>query len=156
VEKAVRTREPGQHPATRSFQALRIFINAELEELSLVLPQAHAALAPGGRLVAISFHSLEDRIVKRFLAARSQAPAVSRHLPDVASAAPTFALARRGAVEPGEAEIAANARARSARLRFAVRTGAAARSGDRSFHKPAALPPLSAFGQAARRDAANA
>jgi 16S rRNA (cytosine1402-N4)-methyltransferase len=144
------------HPATRAFQGLRIYVNGELDELADALLAAERLLGEGGRLAVVSFHSLEDRIVKRFLAERSQAPAVSRHLPDVASAAPTFALARRGAVEPGEAEIAANARARSARLRFAVRTGAAARSGDRSFHKPAALPPLSAFGQAARRDAANA
>ncbi len=81
VEKAVRTREPGQHPATRTFQALRIFVNQELEELSLVLPQIVAALAAGGRLVVISFHSLEDRIVKRFMRDESRPPQLPARLP---------------------------------------------------------------------------
>lgn len=81
VEKTVRTREPGQHPATRTFQALRIFINQELEELSLVLPQVVAALATGGRLVVISFHSLEDRIVKRFMRDAARPPQLPARLP---------------------------------------------------------------------------
>lgn len=81
VEKAVRTREPGQHPATRTFQALRICVNQELEELSLVLPQVVAALAAGGRLVVISFHSLEDRIVKRFMRDESRPPQLPARLP---------------------------------------------------------------------------
>jgi 16S rRNA (cytosine1402-N4)-methyltransferase len=122
VEKAVRTREPGQHPATRSFQALRIFINAELEELSLVLPQAHAALAPGGRLVAISFHSLEDRIVKRFMRDAAQPPQPPRDIPLRATELPRATLRLVGrAVRPGAAEIAANPRARSAVMRVAER-----------------------------------
>src|SRR5437868_8525951 len=80
VAKAVRTREPGQDPATRTFQALRIHVNRELEEVSLMLPQAVSHLAPGGRLALISFHSLEDRIVKRFLQANAR-PDVPRGLP---------------------------------------------------------------------------
>ncbi|HRM70217.1 MAG TPA: 16S rRNA (cytosine(1402)-N(4))-methyltransferase RsmH, partial [Thauera phenylacetica] len=81
VEKAVRTREPGQHPATRTFQALRIFINQELEELSRVLPACVSRLRPGGRLAVISFHSLEDRIVKRFMRDESRPPVLPRRLP---------------------------------------------------------------------------
>ena len=120
VEKAVRTREPGQHPATRSFQALRIFINQELEELSLALPQCVAQLAPGGRLVVISFHSLEDRIVKRFLREQSQPAALPRRLPvrSAELAQPVLRLVGRP-VFPGEAEITANPRCRSAVMRVA-------------------------------------
>jgi 16S rRNA (cytosine1402-N4)-methyltransferase len=103
VEKVVRTREPGQHPATRTFQALRIHVNRELEELSLVLPQALDALRPGGRLVAISFHSLEDRIVKRFMREAARPDALPARLP----------------VRPGAGEVAANPRARSAVMRVA-------------------------------------
>ena len=89
VEKTVWTREPGQHPATRTFQALRIFVNQELEELSLVLPQVVAALAAGGRLVVISFHSLENRIVKRFM----------RDAPAAASVSPAGACGRHAEAE---------------------------------------------------------
>lgn len=122
VEKAVRTREPGQHPATRSFQALRIFINRELEELSLALPQVVARLKPGGRLVVISFHSLEDRIVKRFLRDESRPPVLPARLPVRAADLPSPRLALVGkAVRPGEAEVAANPRARSAVMRIAER-----------------------------------
>ena len=120
VEKAVRTREPGQHPATRSFQALRIFINQELEELSLALPQCAAHLAPGGRLVVISFHSLEDRIVKRFLREQSQPPQLPKRLP-VRSAElpqPMLRLVSKP-VFPTGAEVAANPRSRSAVMRVA-------------------------------------
>lgn len=122
VEKAVRTREPGQHPATRSFQALRIYINQELEELSLALPQCVAHLAPGGRLVVISFHSLEDRIVKRFLRAQSEPPALPRRLPvrSAELAKPLLRLLGKP-VFPGSAEVAANPRARSAVMRVAER-----------------------------------
>jgi 16S rRNA (cytosine1402-N4)-methyltransferase len=125
VEKAVRTREPGQHPATRSFQALRIFINRELEELSLVLPQCVARLKTGGRLVVISFHSLEDRIVKRFLRDASRPPVLPARLPVRAADLPPPLLALVGkARRPGEAEVATNPRARSAVMRVAERRAA--------------------------------
>nr|WP_211162030.1 16S rRNA (cytosine(1402)-N(4))-methyltransferase RsmH [Aromatoleum petrolei] len=127
VEKAVRTREPGQHPATRSFQALRIFINQELEELSLILPDTVARLKPGGRLAVISFHSLEDRIVKRFMRDESRPPQLPSRLPVRAADLPKPRLALVGkAVRPGEAEVAANPRARSAVMRVAERTEAQA------------------------------
>jgi 16S rRNA (cytosine1402-N4)-methyltransferase len=125
VEKAVRTREPGQHPATRSFQALRIFINRELEELSLVLPQCVARLKTGGRLVVISFHSLEDRIVKRFMRDASRPPVLPARLPLRAAELPPPLLALVGKpVRPSEAEVAANPRARSAVMRIAERRAA--------------------------------
>ncbi|TAK37409.1 MAG: 16S rRNA (cytosine(1402)-N(4))-methyltransferase, partial [Betaproteobacteria bacterium] len=122
VAAAVRTREAGQDPATRTFQALRILVNRELEEVSLMLPQAVARLAPGGRLAVLSFHSLEDRIVKRFMRALAQ-PTLPRDLPIRASEMPQAALripARP--VRAGAAERAANPRARSAVLRVAERT----------------------------------
>ncbi len=117
VGQAVRTREPGQDPATRTFQALRIHVNQELEELSLALPRALAALAPGGRLAVISFHSLEDRIVKTFMreAARPSAP---ERLPLRARELPAPRLRIIGKpIRPARAEVAANPRARSAVLR---------------------------------------
>ena len=121
VAGAVKTREPGQDPATRTFQALRIFVNAELEELEQGLSAALEVLAPGGRLVVISFHSLEDRIVKTFIVRESRS-AVDRRAP-FAAAAPTRlrAIAR---VRPGETEVRANPRARSAVMRVAERTDA--------------------------------
>lgn len=120
VEKAVRTREPGLHPATRSFQALRILVNQELEELSLVLPQAAQLLAPGGRLVVISFHSLEDRIAKRFMRDQSQPPKLPARLPIRASEMPQAELKLVGKpVRASEAEVAANPRSRSAIMRVA-------------------------------------
>jgi 16S rRNA (cytosine1402-N4)-methyltransferase len=124
VEKAVRTREPGQHPATRSFQALRIFINEELTELSRVLPVAVDRLAAGGRLVVISFHSLEDRIVKRFMRDESRPPQLPPRLPlrDADLPPPRLALVGR-ARRPDEDEVAANPRARSAVMRVAERQG---------------------------------
>jgi 16S rRNA (cytosine1402-N4)-methyltransferase len=114
-------------PATRTFQAIRIHINAELEELEAGLEAAERSLRPGGRLAVVTFHSLEDRIVKQFLKVRSgAAPAGSRHRPQVASGpAPTFREVAKP-VAPGEAELADNPRARSARLRTAVRTDAPA------------------------------
>jgi 16S rRNA (cytosine1402-N4)-methyltransferase len=121
VAGAVRTREPGQNPATRTFQALRIHVNAELEELEQGLKAALALLAPGGRLVVIAFHSLEDRIVKQFIARES------RDVPDrrapFAPPRPTR-LRALGRVRPSAAEVAANPRARSAVLRVAERTAA--------------------------------
>ena len=120
VEKAVRTREPGLHPATRSFQALRIHVNRELEELSLALPQCAHRLAAGGRLAVISFHSLEDRIVKRFMREQSQPPKLPAKLPVRAADLPPPALRLVGKpIYAGEAELAANPRARSAVLRVA-------------------------------------
>lgn len=125
VEKAVRTREPGQHPATRSFQALRIFINQELEELSLVLPAAVSRLNPNGRLVVISFHSLEDRIVKRFMRDASRPPQLPSRLPLRADQLPAPRLRVVGkACRPSEVEVRANPRARSAVMRVAERTEA--------------------------------
>ncbi|HZN86469.1 MAG TPA: 16S rRNA (cytosine(1402)-N(4))-methyltransferase RsmH, partial [Burkholderiales bacterium] len=124
VGAAVRTREPGQDPATRTFQAVRIFVNRELEEVSLMLPQAVERLAPGGRLAVIAFHSLEDRIVKRFLAACAR-PALPRDLPVRASEMPQALLTIAGKpMRPSAAEAAANPRARSAVLRVAARTAA--------------------------------
>jgi 16S rRNA (cytosine1402-N4)-methyltransferase len=122
VAQAVRTREPGQDPATRTFQALRIHVNRELEEVSLMLPQALSRLAAGGRLAVISFHSLEDRIVKRFLqeAARPNVPA---RLPLRASEMPQPLVKLVGrAIRPTEQETTRNPRARSATLRVAERT----------------------------------
>jgi len=120
---------PGQKadPATRTFQAIRIHLNAELDELEQGLEAAERALKPGGRLAVVTFHSLEDRIVKRFLRTRSGAtPAGSRHRPAVTdSKAPTFERVAKP-VSPTERELAANPRARSARLRSAVRTSALA------------------------------
>jgi len=122
VASAVRTREQGQHPATRSFQAIRIHLNQELAQLSLVLPQAVEALRVGGRLAVISFHSLEDRIVKRFLRDASRPPQLPARLPVRAADLPPPCLKLVGKpVSPGEAEIAANPRARSAVMRVAER-----------------------------------
>ncbi|HQR04375.1 MAG: 16S rRNA (cytosine(1402)-N(4))-methyltransferase RsmH [Proteobacteria bacterium] len=125
VETAVRTREPGQHPATRSFQGLRIFINRELEELSLALPRALARLRPGGRLVVISFHSLEDRIVKHFMRDASTPRQPPKGVPVRAADLPPAPLRLVGrAVKPRIAEITANPRARSAVMRVGERTHA--------------------------------
>ena len=122
VASAVRTREPGQDPATRTFQALRIHINQELEELTRVLPQCVAALAPEGRLVVISFHSHEDRIVKRFLRAHSQPPQMPARLPLRAADLPRPRLNLIGKLQrPAHDEVAANPRARSAVMRIAER-----------------------------------
>ncbi len=126
VGEAVRTREPGQDPATRTFQALRIHLNRELEEVSVMLPQALARLAPGGRLALISFHSLEDRIVKRFMQAAAR-PEMPRGLPLRASEMPQPALKLIGrAIKPSQQETRANPRSRSAVLRVAERTAAPA------------------------------
>ncbi len=125
VGQAVRTREPGQDPATRTFQAVRILVNQELEEVSLMVPQAIERLAPQGRLAVISFHSLEDRIVKRALALAARPP-VPRGVPLRESELPQPLMKLLGrAIKPAEAEIESNPRARSARLRVAERTAAA-------------------------------
>ncbi len=129
VAKAVGTREPGQDPATRTFQAVRIFINQELAELEQVLPQAVSKLKPGGRLAVISFHSLEDRIVKRFFLAAERPgdnPALAR-LPLRERDLPQPLLRRLGKqIRAGNDEVARNPRARSASLRLAERTATAA------------------------------
>ena len=126
VAAVARTREPGQNPATRTFQALRIHINQELEELTRVLPQCVDALAYGGRLAVISFHSLEDRIVKRFLREQSQPPQLPARLPLRAAELPAPRLTLVGKLQrPGAEEIAANSRARSAVMRVAEKSGAA-------------------------------
>jgi len=119
VAGAVKTRQPGKDPATRTFQALRIFINAELEELQHALKAALRVLKPGGWLVVISFHSLEDRLVKQFMAQHAK-DAYDRRAPLAAPKA--LALARVGRILPSAAEVAANPRARSAVLRLAQRT----------------------------------
>jgi len=126
VAKVVRSKPNEIHPATRTFQALRIFVNEELDELHRALAAAERVLKPGGRLVVVSFHSLEDRIVKNFLADRGKMTAGSRHLPELARAASSFQILTKRPVVPGEAEIATNPRARSAKLRAAERTAAAA------------------------------
>ena len=123
VAGAVKTREPGQSPATRTFQALRIFINAELEELQQALEASLHVLRPGGRLVVISFHSLEDRIVKQFIAQHSK-DEYDRRAPFAAPKA--MKLRALGRVRPSEAEVAGNPRARSAIMRVAERTEVAA------------------------------
>jgi 16S rRNA (cytosine1402-N4)-methyltransferase len=128
VEKALGGRRGAPiHPATRVFQALRIAVNDELGELRAGLEAAEATLAPGGRLAVVTFHSLEDRIVKAFLTERTgNAPGGSRHAPVAMEVRkPSFTLSFKGAREAGEAELATNPRARSAKLRAAVRTDAA-------------------------------
>ena len=139
VSRVVRARVGDIHPATRTFQALRMFVNEELQELAQGLAAAERVLAPGGRLVAISFHSLEDRLVKRFLAGRSRAAAVSRHRPAPRVGAASFRLLTPKPVVPDANEVAANPRARSARLRAAERTAAAA------IEAPDPLPRLPAL-----------
>jgi 16S rRNA (cytosine1402-N4)-methyltransferase len=124
VAKAIPTREPRQDPATRTFQALRIFLNQELEELEVTLPQCVTCLKPGGRLVVISFHSLEDRITKRFMRAQSQ-PAVPARLPLRESEMPATKLRLVGKViRASDREVAENPRARSALMRVAERQAA--------------------------------
>jgi len=133
------------HPATRTFQALRMFVNEELDELAQGLGAAERVLKPGGRLAVISFHSLEDRLVKRFLAGRSRTAAVSRHRPAQQVQAPSFRLLTPKAVIPDAGEIITNPRARSAKLRAAERTQAAA------IEMPAEMPSLPALVGGARR-----
>jgi 16S rRNA (cytosine1402-N4)-methyltransferase len=133
ISRVVRSKPGEIHPATRTFQALRIFVNEELDELHLALSAAERMLKPGGRLVVVSFHSLEDRIVKNFMVERAKAGGGSRHLPEIAQDAPSFHILTKRPVTPDDGEISVNPRARSAKLRAAERTAAPA-------HAAAALP----------------
>ncbi|MEN9011980.1 MAG: 16S rRNA (cytosine(1402)-N(4))-methyltransferase RsmH [Yoonia sp.] len=124
--------KPNQsHPATRTFQALRIAVNNEYGELAMGLMAAERALKPGGQLAVVTFHSVEDRMVKRFLQARSGGQAnANRYAPEVAQDTPAFRVEKRKAIGPDEAELAENPRSRSAKLRVAIRTDAPAKDVD--------------------------
>jgi 16S rRNA (cytosine1402-N4)-methyltransferase len=126
VQKVVWAKPGEIHPATRTFQALRIFVNAELDELHTALAAAERVLKLGGRLSVVSFHSLEDRIVKNFMTERSKTGGGSRHLPEVAQSRPRFSLVNKRPITAGDEELKANPRARSAKLRGAERTDAPA------------------------------
>jgi len=128
VEKCLPRPKPGQsHPATRSFQALRIAVNNEYGELYEGLMAAERALKPGGKLAVVTFHSVEDRMVKRFLTARGgRAANANRYAPETVQAAAQFTLKSRKAIGPDADELAVNPRSRSAKLRVAVRTDAPA------------------------------
>jgi 16S rRNA (cytosine1402-N4)-methyltransferase len=132
VQSCLPRPKPGQsHPATRSFQAIRIAVNTEFDELIHGLEAAERALAPGGYLAVVTFHSLEDRIVKRFFQNRAGKDAqTNRYAPERPEDAPRFTLTTRGAVAPDEAELAQNPRSRSAKLRIGQRTDAPAASVD--------------------------
>ncbi|MEO3414929.1 16S rRNA (cytosine(1402)-N(4))-methyltransferase RsmH [Roseovarius sp. CAU 1744] len=133
IERCLPRAKPGQaHPATRSFQAIRIAVNEEYGELLGGLEAAERALKPGGQLAVVTFHSIEDRMVKRFLQARSGGSGRgSRHAPETQKEAPQFTLRNRKAIGPDDRELADNPRARSAKLRVAVRTDAAPGKTDR-------------------------
>jgi 16S rRNA (cytosine1402-N4)-methyltransferase len=130
VARVVRTRPGDIHPATRTFQALRMFVNDELGELAAALAAAERILRPGGRLVVVSFHSLEDRVVKSFLVERGGTVGVSRHRPETAQPSPTFRVLTKRPVTPDDTEIGENPRARSAKLRAGERTDAPPRAGE--------------------------
>ncbi|QIB33458.1 16S rRNA (cytosine(1402)-N(4))-methyltransferase RsmH [Ancylobacter pratisalsi] len=148
IAKVVWAKPHEPHPATRTFQALRIAVNDELGELARALEAAERVLKPGGRLVVVTFHSLEDRIVKNFLSNRAKASAGSRHMPALAGPAPSFKLVARGVVDAGEEELRRNPRARSAKLRAAERSGAPAHpTGDLDR----LLPPLPVADARSRR-----
>jgi 16S rRNA (cytosine1402-N4)-methyltransferase len=140
IGRIIRTKPGDIHPATRSFQALRIAVNDELGELARALHAAESLLKPGGRLVVVSFHSLEDRIVKVFFAARSGRGGGSRHAPVQARAAATFRLDGKWPVTAGAGELAANPRSRSAKLRMAIRTEADVVEPETAVFDLAALP----------------
>ncbi len=141
IERVIRAKPGELHPATRTFQALRMFINDELGELTRALAAAEGLLRTGGRLVVISFHSLEDRIVKTFLTERGRVSAGSRHQPETVKAAPSFSILTRKPVAADEDEVRRNPRARSAKLRAAQRAAAEPHTGDLSHLLPR-LPSL--------------
>jgi 16S rRNA (cytosine1402-N4)-methyltransferase len=141
VSRVVRAKPGAIHPATRTFQALRIFVNDELQELVTALEAAERVLKPDGRLVVVSFHSLEDRIVKTFLSEHGRVAAGSRHAPVVEGPLPTFNTLTKRPVVADDAEMNANPRARSAKLRAAERTSAPAHDGDNDHLLPR-LPAL--------------
>ncbi len=134
VESVLPKGKPGQsHPATRTFQAIRIAVNDEFGQLISGLEAAERALVPGGELAVVTFHSLEDRVVKKFMASRSgRSGGGNRYAPETAADAPTFEIVNRKAIIADEAELTANPRSRSAKLRIARRTDAPARSSDRT------------------------
>lgn len=139
IERCLPRKKPGQsHPATRSFQALRIAVNAEYEELFQGLMAAERALKPGGQLAVVTFHSIEDRMVKRFLTDRSGGGGrANRYAPEIETAAPQFTVKSRKAIGPDDQELDENPRSRSARLRVAIRTDAPAGAADaRSIGMP--------------------
>jgi 16S rRNA (cytosine1402-N4)-methyltransferase len=152
VSRIVRQRPGDIHPATRTFQALRIHVNDELGELARALHAAEGILKPGGALAVVTFHSLEDRIVKQFFAARSGKGGGSRHQPVKASAA-TFVVAGRWPVAPEPGEIAYNNRARSAKLRAGVRTTEPAAAEDAQVMTLAALPDRQGFKRKTKEEA---
>ena len=123
---AVKSREKGKDPATRTFQAIRIFINQELEDLEAGLTAAYGMLAPGARMSVISFHSLEDRMVKQFFASKAKVEQPDRRLPIRAVDLPQPLMTLVERIKPSDAEVSGNPRARSAVLRVAERLGAPA------------------------------
>ncbi len=143
VASVVRSRPGDIHPATRTFQGLRIFVNDELGELARALGAAERILKDGGRLVVVSFHSLEDRIVKSFLTERAETRGGSRHAPEVKRPAPTFRVLTKRPVTAGDEEVARNPRARSAKLRAGERTETPARAHETDAFLPR-LPTLAA------------
>ncbi len=144
IRSVVRAKPNEIDPATRTFQALRIYVNDELFELSDALLAAERVLAPEGRLVVVSFHSLEDRLVKNFMAARSFAPAVSRHAPAAKVDPMTFSLLTKKPLTAADDETENNPRARSAKLRAAERLGASARNDDPLASLTARFPRMGA------------
>ena len=144
VEQAVGRKQSDRiHPATRTFQALRIYVNRELEQLAQGLLAAEKLLKNGGRLVVVTFHSLEDRMVKLFFRDRSSQPATSRHMPQPEMKKNTFSISGKGVLKPSKAEMMQNPRSRSAKLRWAMRTETANRPSDLSFF---GLPDLASIG----------
>lgn len=140
IRRVVRAKPNEIDPATRTFQALRIYVNDELFELAEALASAERILAPGGKLAVVSFHSLEDRLVKTFLASRSMAPAVSRHAPEAKAKPATFKLLTKKPLIAANDETLSNPRARSAKLRAAERTEASTRNDDPLSSLTARLP----------------